>query len=306
MNEIPIQKPLRIVASLTTLPDRYHLLCKTIKSLKDQDWPLDAIYLAVPIRSHRLNKEYPPIPDDLTELCTVVRTDIDYGPVTKIYGALISETDPDTVIISCDDDVIYHHSLVRKLVEHHLENPGICICGTGALIGRGLPFISIITSLNPFRNWNGFSGPEVPKEGKAIDLIFGVAGVLYQRGFFPDNKHLHDELLKYSLENEYVFVNDDVLISGYLSKKDIKRVVFYDIPNVSCQEGNRKDALSHDLIPMLVKLDRSIKYMKTQGFFPTTEPLALDETPIAKIVFSLLIITLIIILSFFFYLTFQI
>ena len=295
------EKPLRVVATFTTLPDRYDLVRESIKSMRAQDWPLDAIYLAVPLRARRLNQEYPPIPDDINELCTVIRIDVDYGPVTKLYGGLISEIDPDTIIISCDDDVIYKPNLVRKLVEHFQQHPGISICGTGALIGKGLPFISIISSLSPFRTWNGLIGPLVPKGGRAVDLIFGVAGVLYQRGFFPDVANLHDEFLRYSLENEYVFVNDDVLISGYLSRKGIKRMVFYDIPDVTCQGGNRKDALSYDLMSMLVKLDRSITYMKSQGFFPATESVELDETPAGRVIFAIVIAVLILVLCFFFY-----
>lgn len=294
-------KKLRIVASFTTLPDRYSLVQKSINSMRNQDMPLDAIYLTVPMKSHRLNKEYPTIPDELLDICTVIRTDIDYGPITKIYGALISEKDPETIIISIDDDVIHKNNFVRKLVEHLQENPGICICGTGALLGKGLLFISMITSLAPFRSWNGLIGPKITKKGRCVDLIFGVAGVLYQRGHFPDQDNLHNELFKYSLENENIFLNDDVLISGYLSKKGIKRMVFYDIPDVKCQDDNREDALSFNLFSMIAKLNRSIKYVKEQGFFQETESVAYDETALVKIIFILIIIVLIIILCVFFY-----
>jgi len=66
--------------------------------------------VTIPKISARLNIEYPPIPDDITKLCKIVHIDVDYGPITKIYGALISETDPNTIIISCDDDV--HFELI--------------------------------------------------------------------------------------------------------------------------------------------------------------------------------------------------
>jgi GT2 family glycosyltransferase len=178
--------PLRVVASYTTLPDRYDVLRRSIESMRAQTYHLDAIYLALPKTASRLHKEYPPLPDDFKNLCTVIPTDIDYGPITKVYGALMAEPDPHTVIISCDDDVIFAPDHVQKMVDNHRRYPNIAICGTGALIGKGLALISIVSTVHPFRPWNGMTGFQVdPVEGRKVDLIFGVAGILYRRGFFP-------------------------------------------------------------------------------------------------------------------------
>lgn len=295
-------KKLRVVASYTTLPDRYDMVRKSIKSLQSQDYILDAIYLTIPSKAKRLNQEYPPIPDDISKMSTIIRIDEDYGPVTKIYGALISEKHPDTIIISCDDDVIYPSNLVSKLVEYSMEKPDVSICGTGALIGKGIAFISIVSSLAPFRKWNKLIGPNIPKEGREIDLIFGVAGVLYRRGFFPKNDNLYNEFLCHT-ENEYVFLNDDVLISGFLNKKGIKRLVYNDIPDIICQNANREDALSYNLLSMINKLDKSIEYMTNNGFFGTMEPLTIDETPLGKLIFVLIVTGVIILIFVHYYLT---
>lgn len=302
MDEVPINdKPLRVVATFTTLPDRYSLVENSIKSIRAQDYPVDAIYLTIPRRARRLKQEYPPVPDTLSELCTIIRIDIDYGPITKIYGALVSETNPDTIIISCDDDIIHHPRLVRTLVNHHKQQANIAICGTGALIGRGLPLFSIFSSLHPFRKWNGFTGFEVGENGRAIDVIFGVAGVLYLRGFFPDINNLHSEIFKYCFENEAVFLNDDILISGYLSRRNITRKVFSDIPDAVCQHENRADALSHDLMVQMTTINRSINYLKEKGFFPLTESIPLDETIMGRTIILIIIVVLILVLAFFLY-----
>src|SRR5438045_920235 len=97
----------RVVASCTTLPDRYDNLKIMLKSLKKQTHPLDEIYLTIPKRAHRLNKLYPSLPTEIKQICTPVYIDVDYGPITKIYGALAHETDSDTIIITVDDDNIY-------------------------------------------------------------------------------------------------------------------------------------------------------------------------------------------------------
>ena len=297
MYDNSVEKPLRVVATFTTLPERYELLEKSIKSIREQSYPVDAIYLAIPMKARRLNKEYPQIPDSISNLCTVLRIDIDYGPITKIYGALVSETNPNTVIISCDDDVIYNPDMIRIMIQHHKTNPHIAICGTGALIGRGLVFLSIVSSLRPFRKWNVFTGFDVGKEGRSIDVVFGVAGVLYLRGFFPNKEQLHSEIFKYCFENEAVFLNDDILISGYLNKQNITRKVFCDIPDVVCQNSNRTDALSHGLIKQVRSVNQSINYLMENGFFSTTEVLPLDETIAVKIVINIILIIILLVLA---------
>src|SRR5579862_1496481 len=118
MNKIDLFM-MRVVASYTTLPSRYDVLQKSILSLKRQTHKLDAIYLTLPKKATRLNKEYPPISTELSSLCTVISSDIDYGPLTKIYGALVSENDPNTVIISCDDDVDFPDNFVETLISYH-------------------------------------------------------------------------------------------------------------------------------------------------------------------------------------------
>src|SRR5208283_4172050 len=113
---------MRVVATCTTLPDRYDMLYRTLCCLQNQDYALDAIYLSLPYEAKRLNKSYPELPNKIKDLCKVIRCD-DYGPISKLYGALITETDPDTIIISVDDDCIYPLNLVSQLLHHHIAYP---------------------------------------------------------------------------------------------------------------------------------------------------------------------------------------
>ena len=293
-----INKP-RVVVSYTTLPSRYEVLRKSILSLKAQTYNLDAIYLTIPKISSRLQKPYPPLPNDILSLCTVVYTDIDYGPLTKIYGALISENDPDTVIISCDDDVSFPANHIEILMKHHKTHPNTAICGTGALIGKGLFFISIVSTVVPFHTWKGTTGFTVGTKGRNVDLLFGVAGVLYTRGMFPHNNLLHDELLQYSLLDNSISCNDDVLISGYLSKMKIDRRVFLDIPIIIHLNG--EDALSGDIFKMIRRLNQSIGKVKEYGFFNNMEPISIEETPAGRIFIGIFLFIIIIILCIYLY-----
>jgi len=303
MDVLNIEKQ-RIVVTFTTLPDRYESLQKSIQSILRQSVSVDAIYVAIPRRCKRLKKEYPPIPKEVTDICTIITPEIDYGPITKIYGGLISETDPNTIIISCDDDTQYHPDFIKILVKHSLKHPDVCICGTGALLSRGLYFISINTTLENFRWWNWLIGFDIDKDnGRDVDLIFGVAGVLYRRKFFPSNDKINQELFSLSINNDALFHNDDVVISGYLSKNNIKRKVFHDIPSVipkSCK-GPNCDALSADFLLNIRRLQDAISYAKTQGLFPNMEPLPLEETIPGRTILLLFLLIIMIIFIFIIY-----
>lgn len=289
----------RVVASYTTLPSRYGILKKSILSMKNQNRHLDNIYLTIPKKNKRLNLDYPPVPDDIQNLCEIVYVDTDYGPITKIYGALVKEKDPDTVIISCDDDVIFKPNFVEILLKHHESKPHAAICGTGALIKKGLFCISIVSTVEPFHNWKGFTGFNINKNGSKVDLVFGVAGVLYVRNMFPPNDFLEKEIFNHPLQDSDIFHNDDVLISGYLSKKKIQRLVFFDIPSVSHING--ENALCGDLFNMFTRMHRSIIKVKEIGFFPQTETVNPDETPFWRSIIIAIIIILLILLSYYFY-----
>jgi hypothetical protein len=294
-----MDKPVRIVASYTTLPTRYDLLKTSILSLKAQTRQLDAIYVAIPYRAARLKVDYPPIPDDLAQLCTVVRVETDYGPLTKIYGALLMESDPDTIIMSCDDDVLFEPNQVEALLVHQLEYPKSAVCSMGALIGLSMFFISVTGNIEIFRSWAAFFGFPIPKEGRRVDLVYGSGGVMYKRGFFPVKDRLHEDFMKYSLEDSALFHNDDVLISGHLCKNGIERRIFFDTPSVNHMKGD--DALSTNFMRMLFRMRVAINNATALGFFPTTEQVSIDETPTGKVLIALIIIIVIIVLCVFLY-----
>ena len=82
---------MRVVGSITTIPGRSAKLLRTLRSLKAQDHPLDAVYLGIPKIAKRLNQPYPDFSDEIKQLCTIISCDYDYGPCTKIVGGLLAE-----------------------------------------------------------------------------------------------------------------------------------------------------------------------------------------------------------------------
>ena len=280
------------------MPRRYDVLQKSIEGLLNQTVKLDAIYITLPKKSRRLGIEYPPLPEYITKHCKVVHLEEDYGPVTKILGGLLAEEkDPNTVIISFDDDSIFDKNFVEVIIKYHEKHPKACICATGALIRRGFfPYWTIISSLKPFHLIKGFTGFDLKKHNHRCDLVFGVGGVLYTRGMFPSNKDLYDEFIHYAMEDDALFHNDDVLISSYLSSKDVDRLVFLDIPSVTLVSGN--DALSSDFLKSSERTHQSIKVAKDLGLYKHIEPMTMMETPVTKGALGAIAIILLIIVAY--------
>ena len=263
----------RLVVSYTTLPGRYDLLRQSVKSILAQTLVPDTIYLTLPVIAKRLNTSYPPLPSDLEDIVSVITPSTDYGPICKLYGALFAETDADALIITCDDDTIYPPDFIMKLWQHYQESDEpIAIAGTGCLIGKGMNMLGIYSSVKPFDRWNRLFGCACPPTGRNVDILFGVSGVLYQRGFFPKKENLEEELFRYTKDNDAIFHNDDVLISGYLEHKKIKRKIFSDIPGVS--HANAPEALSADFFKMFTRMGRAVKEVQAIGFLTTTEEIS--------------------------------
>lgn len=301
---------MRVVGSITTMPGRYAKLLRTLRSLHKQDYPLDAIYLGISKESRRLKLEYPEFPDEIKQLCTIVVCDEDYGPCTKIVGGLISEDDPDTIIVTFDDDVIYSPNLISSMLAYHHKYPNSAIGSNGILLKFGFPFYSSISNRGLIMD--RITGPIFSQEGRLVDALCGFSGVLYVRKFFPHRSQLHDKFLKYPLMDDDVYFNDDIMISAFLSRDKIDRRVVLNIPIVN--EGKINDPLidhsdgneiSFDKIAFLQRFRRSINKVTEWGFFPETQPVAIDETIGCHIAIIVILIALLLILAFFFFVYIQ-
>jgi phosphorylcholine metabolism protein LicD len=199
----------RIVVSMSSMPSRLAHAFPTINSLLLQSVPPDVIYLNLPMHSLREGRSYD-VPTALNQDSRVIinRCAIDSGPITKLIPTLHEETDPDTLIITVDDDTVYHPHMIRALISYHGLHP---------------------------RSALGFRGWKVPKSGLyrdsrtiyardtkvplSVDILTGVSGVMYERWHFEA-----DFLDREALPPESFFV-DDICISGYLAQRRVPRLI---------------------------------------------------------------------------------
>lgn len=205
----------RIVASLSCVPYRMSHIHLVIKNLLNQTHPLNAIYLHMPYRSRK--GEIYSIPQSLFDLedntnFRINRIDEDLGPISKLIPVLDLETDPNTLIITFDDDILVGPNVVKILADKSVEYPNACLGFAGCCMGNFPFYYQLIKSGN---------------SDTSVDWIQGVHGGVYPRKFF-DKKELLD--FPSSLElpkniHELLLVHDDHWISCYLEQKNIPRIV---------------------------------------------------------------------------------
>jgi hypothetical protein len=112
----------RVVLTLTTMPHHLPLLQPALESLLAQSLPADKIYLNIPEgRNKRTNMSYD---EEIQKHNIVFPKGItvnrcqDVGPLTKLLPAVLAEEkgDPNTIIITVDDDQVYMPDTVKYLV----------------------------------------------------------------------------------------------------------------------------------------------------------------------------------------------
>ena len=115
-NSKSLNLPFKIVFSLTTTPLRINNISPTFDSLVKQTIKPNYILLNLPYKFDRTG-EYYKIPSFLNYYDNVVvnRFDKDYGPITKLVGAIkYIPKDEDTWIIITDDDNLYLQAYCKK------------------------------------------------------------------------------------------------------------------------------------------------------------------------------------------------
>lgn len=230
-----------VIVSLTTIPARNGTLGPTLASLLRQTVkPTEIrVYLTPgctkPAESAKVR-------------CFEV---MDLGPVTKLSPVADPELPPDTLIVTCDDDVLYESAWLHKLVSR----------------AEGFPNDAV-----GIRGWNASDFVANPKSGKFVpqrfphhcDVLEGYAGVGYRKRFFdphPTQPHvLHDMNLATPLR-----LIDDVWISGILAHRGITRRIVSD--KKLCRAIGKHPGI-HDR-PDFVELNRTAARYAFWDFYQT-------------------------------------
>lgn len=190
-----------VIITLTTVPDRINTsLPMTIKSLSAQTYDDYEIHLNLPIIQKTTGAAYEASSWAGQYSKLKIFTDMeDIGPKTKIIPTLLRIDDPDAIIITADDDIVYN----KDMISYHVEARQIY--GNDAI---------------------GFSGTKhgrlymTPKSDVEVDILDNYKTASYSRSMFQE-----DFFSQYADKSW----NDDLVISAYLRDKGISKIVMaYD------------------------------------------------------------------------------
>jgi len=176
---------LKFCVSLTTIPSRLKFINKTLNSIRNQNKLPDKIFLNIPYKYQRFKKEK--IDTEFLKKIKFKNLEIirchDYGPGTKLLGAIKYIKEFDYVIL-IDDDHVYKKEMLEIFYKQSMLN---------------------------IENSYSFCVQNIKdcKVGQGAD------------GFMINKKYLDKILIfykKYVKNNNKLFYNDDLWISIYLNK----------------------------------------------------------------------------------------
>lgn len=213
----------KVIVTLTTIPSRivqnYEAGIKSnIDSLINQDYEGEyEIHFNVPAILKYTGEEYI-IPEWMRELAAtnskfkIFDNLEDLGPVTKLAHTLKRTTDPETIIIVCDDDLVYHPGMVAEQVRNQNRFTNTAVGYDGVRAEDQSVF-------NDVRNYYVVS---VPQDVEVARLQH-YKTVSYRRKWFED------DFYEFSTKSW----NDDISVGAYMGKQGIRRLV-------ACYENEEK------------------------------------------------------------------
>jgi hypothetical protein len=208
--------PARVVVSLTTSPTRIAHIGPLLSTLSAQTVVPDRIVLNLPRVFRRTGATFGSVPSFATDNPLVLVNWVDdVGPATKLVPTL-ALVEPDTPIITVDDDIEYKSTLVESMLAVSATYPDAAITGQS------------------FRS-----------DGLYADLVEGYSSVLYKKRFFAD-----DSLTGLDHLPMACFLADDLMISNALAQRGVpivRAAALGVVPfgNIYLDYGEKADALKH-------------------------------------------------------------
>lgn len=229
INSHSLQKD-RVVVSLTTFLGRLQGLNSTLQSMTSQSFQPDRIIVHIPKIAYRVKisetlalqqQEYISIlKQQFGDKVLFNFIDRDFGPSTKLLGTLLlpEYQHQDTIIITVDDDFIYHPHLVKYLYFYSLKYPNSVIATRCEELVNSRD-AGAVNSTRKY-SWKGVRKHESECKG----WFMGYKGVLYRYKFFEDHSVFNTSLVPASCR-----LHDDVFLSGTVRANGIK-IMMIDPP----------------------------------------------------------------------------
>lgn len=221
----------KIIVSLTSFPERISIAYYAVKSLMQQSVKADKIILWL-AESQFPDRKLPLKFKKLTKRGLEIRFTPDDLKSHKKYYYALQEQNPDEVVITFDDDIIYEKMAIERLVKKHREFPDKIICNRGVRLRLDNNKIKR-NRQNSLLNDEGLKSPSfllVPSTG---------AGCLYPYGIMPVSTYDKDAI------RQTAFTADDLWIWYNSLKGGIGVVKTKKLSRVLCEiKGHSSQKLS--------------------------------------------------------------
>ena len=132
----------------------------------------------------------------------------DFGPITKLYPTIERVTNPDTIIVVVDDDLVYHNEMLEDQVKNQFK------------------FDRSIVGYDGIDCWQSIFNDvrdhfiTAHRLNIKVKVLQHYKSISYKRSFIEsDFKAFMDEYYEW---------NDDLLMAAYMGSKDIKRIFTYN------------------------------------------------------------------------------
>lgn len=193
----------KIIISFTTIPSRINTIPIMLKSVFNQTMMPDRIILWITDKIENKDIVEELLSEEI-EHGLEIRYIKDIQVHTKYYYAL--EENPDDIVITLDDDILYPEDLIEKLYKSYLENPG-CI-----IAARTHEITFNNNDLKKYKDWNKLA-PGKQNKDKSL-LATGVGGVLYPpQVLYKDWKNI-DLFLKLSAKADDIWLKIMETLAG--------------------------------------------------------------------------------------------
>ena len=196
----------KVILSLTTIPSRINKETNNtvqfvLNSLENLTYKNYEVHLNIPFKYKKTGEDYQ-IPSWLndTEKVKIFRTE-DYGPATKLVPTVKRVEDLNTIITVLDDDLSYENDFIEYHVNKRKMYPNAAL-GFAGLESKDDGICYYCTARN---------------EDVEVNILEGYKTVSFQRSFFKN------DFESFILEN--MSWDDDMLVSAYLAKENIPRIV---------------------------------------------------------------------------------
>ncbi len=228
---------MRHVITLSTIPPRFANLGPTLQGLIAQTSRPEAIELYIP-KSYRRFPQWGGALPEVPEGVTIVRTEEDLGPATKILPAARVYRGQEIELLYVDDDILFTKDWAKQSLSLRKAHPRTAICSASFTIWRfaqgwradrplpravsapskdhqpGAVFRRVLKRMLAIGGKGARVTPFTHKlrHSGYSDIAQGYGGVMVQPDFFDD--------LVYDIP-QVLWLVDDIWLSGHLARQDI-------------------------------------------------------------------------------------